>query len=65
MLSSYKGIRTNRTAKNYPLPDVAQVVIDPDTQRRYFRGRLLGKVCLEYKRIVKFKYFNRCCNYIV
>ena len=44
MLSSYKGTRNSKTSKCYPLPDVAQVVIDPDTQRRYFRGRLLGKV---------------------
>ncbi|XP_028403700.1 serine/threonine-protein kinase PLK1-like [Dendronephthya gigantea] len=43
MLSNYKGTRNSKTAKCYPLPDVAQVVIDPDTQRRYFRGRLLGK----------------------
>lgn len=43
MLSSYKGTRNSKISKCYPLPDVAQVVIDPDTQRRYFRGRLLGK----------------------
>lgn len=43
MLSSYKVARNNKTTKCYPLPDVSQVVVDTDTQRRYFRGRLLGK----------------------
>lgn len=44
-----RSLKKSRTAKDIPLPEVPKV-IDNGNGKRYFRGRLLGKVSIALRR---------------